>query len=173
MSPNIDKAPGERNISVMKYVWCVQHKICHRYHTPNCFPWFVFYEKCMCCCAWEILPSQTSVRLRKNQSADPRWGIIYLHLYAFGLREPAWHWIKRRAEDSSLTQGASYIIELSMKMHKTEPWARINLPRCGGLWHSSWRYSDKSIITIGLKKLQKKASESKIIYFIVWQHNFR
>lgn len=134
------------NISVIKYVWCIQHKICHQYHTLNCFPWFVFYEKCMCCCAWDILRSQTSVRLGRNQSTDPRWGIIYLHWDAFGFQTLTWHWIKWRAEDSSLTWGASYIIELSMRIHKIEPRATINLPLCRRLWHWSWKYSDKSII---------------------------
>lgn len=37
-----------------------------------------FYEKCMCCCC-STARLQTSVRLGRNQSADPRRGIIHLH----------------------------------------------------------------------------------------------
>lgn len=58
------RCSGENTAAAVKYAWCVQQKICHHYHT-HCTAFHVlpFYEKCMCCCAWEIQRGPTSVWL--------------------------------------------------------------------------------------------------------------
>lgn len=82
-----------QNIFVMKYAWCVQHKICHCFSTPNCFQLSVIYEKCMCCSVPENLCAAKLVWLGRNQSADPQGGIIHLHWDAFWF-SPNLHYIE-------------------------------------------------------------------------------
>ena len=112
LSVHIDKAGWEKTFFVMKYAWCVQQKTCHRFLTLNCFPRSFFYEKWMCCCAWET-SAQPNFSLIREESKDG----AKLHWDAFGF------WTTYTTLNKV---GSVGFLQLNMRIYKAEPQATIN-----------------------------------------------